>query len=86
VNNQVKQRDNTELMLYRIPRQLQDISRVMTLEAGDVVLTGTPKGVGTVVAGDKMTCGIQVDGRDIAEGAIEVDVIDREGPYEFKET
>merc|ERR1711977_347860 len=49
VNNQVKQQDSTELMLYRIPRQLQDISRVMTLEAGDIVLTGTPKGVGSVV-------------------------------------
>ena len=86
VNNQVKQQDSTELMLYRIPRQLQDISRVMTLEAGDIVLTGTPKGVGSVVGGDKMRCGIQVDGRDIAEGSIEVDVVDRDGPYEFKET
>lgn len=73
-------------MLYKIPRQLQDISRVMTLEAGDIVLTGTPKGVGSVLGGDKMRCGIQVDGKDIAEGAIEVDVIDRDGPYEFKET
>jgi acylpyruvate hydrolase len=77
----MKQNDSTELMLYRIPRQLQDISRVMTLEAGDIVLTGTPKGVGTVGAGDRMRCGIQVDGKDIAEAGIE-----RDGPYEFKET
>lgn len=59
---------------------------MMTLEAGDIVLTGTPKGVGTVVAGDKMKCGIQVDGSDIAEGMIEVDVVERDGAYEFKET
>jgi 2-keto-4-pentenoate hydratase/2-oxohepta-3-ene-1,7-dioic acid hydratase in catechol pathway len=82
----MKQKDSTELMLYKIPRQLQDISRVMTLEAGDIVLTGTPKGVGTVNAGDKMRCGIQVNGKDVAEGMIEVDVVEREGPYEFKET
>jgi hypothetical protein len=41
VNNEMKQSDNTELMLFRIPRQLSDISRVMTLEKGDIVLTGT---------------------------------------------
>lgn len=58
----------------------------MTLEAGDVILTGTPKGVGTVGAGDKMRCGIQVGGSDIPEGSIEVGVVDRDGPYEFKET
>src|ERR1700753_796204 len=38
VNDQVKQSDNTELMLFQIPRQLADISRVMTLEKGDIVL------------------------------------------------
>jgi len=86
VNNAVKQQDNTELMLYRIPRQLQDISRVMTLERGDVVLTGTPKGVGQVKAGDVMRCGISVDGKEIEEARIEVEVVDREGGYEFKET
>src|ERR1700753_2470291 len=41
VNGDVKQQDNTELMLFRIPRQLSDISKTMTLEKGDIVLTGT---------------------------------------------
>ncbi|KIW04130.1 uncharacterized protein PV09_04938 [Verruconis gallopava] len=86
VNDQMKQRDNTELMLYKIPRQLQDISRVMTLEPGDLVLTGTPKGVGPVNPGDKMRCGIQVDGINIPEGNIEVEVVERDGPYQFRET
>ncbi|KAI4153862.1 MAG: hypothetical protein LQ340_002045, partial [Diploschistes diacapsis] len=44
VNGESRQSDNTELMLFRIPRQLSDISSVMTLEKGDLVLTGTPKG------------------------------------------
>lgn len=86
VNGQVKQKDNTELMLFRIPRQLQDISRVMTLEKGDIVLTGTPKGVGTVTSGDVMTCGLQIDGKDVEEASIEVKITDRGGAYEFKET
>lgn len=86
VNNEIKQSDNTELMLFRIPRQLSDISRVMTLEEGDIVLTGTPKGVGPVQTGDVMKAGLQVNGNDIDEAQIEVPVQDKEGLYEFKET
>lgn len=73
-------------MLYRIPRILAEISRVMTLEKGDIVLTGTPKGVGEVKAGDVMRASIEVDGKEIEEGRIEVEVEDRVGRYEFKET
>jgi acylpyruvate hydrolase len=86
VNNEIKQSDNTELMLFQIPRQLSDISRVMTLDKGDIVLTGTPKGVGPVKTGDIMKAGMKIDGKDIEEANIEVPVVDREGPYEFKET
>lgn len=86
VNDQVKQSDSTELMLFRIPRQLQDISRVMTLEKGDLVLTGTPKGVGTVVTGDVIRGGIRVGGKELREAGIEVVVEDKPGPYEFAET
>lgn len=81
-----RQADPTSLMLYRIPQQLAQISRVMTLEKGDIVLTGTPKGVGEVRAGDVMRASIEVDGKEIEEGRIEVEVQDREGRYEFKET
>lgn len=81
-----RQADSTSLMLYRIPQQLAQISRVMTLGKGDIVLTGTPKGVGEVKAGDVMRASIEVDGKEIEEGRIEVEVKDREGRYEFKET
>lgn len=86
VNGEVKQNDNTELMLFRIPRQLSDISRVMTLEKGDIVLTGTPKGVGSVTTGDIIRAGMRVNGKEIEEAKLEVDVKDREGPYAFAET
>ncbi|KAF2723273.1 hypothetical protein K431DRAFT_264758 [Polychaeton citri CBS 116435] len=86
VNGQMKQQDRTDLMLFRIPRQLADISRVMTLEKGDIVLTGTPKGVGPVTSGDVLEAGLRVGGKEIEEARIKVDVRDREGRYEFAET
>lgn len=86
VNGEMKQNDSTELMLFRIGRQLADISKVMTLEKGDIVLTGTPKGVGPVVTGDVMEGGLKIDGKDVEEARIKVAVKDREGPYSFAET
>ena len=86
INGQVKQNDSTGLMLFRIPRQLQEISRVMTLQAGDVVLTGTPKGVGPVEVGDVMRAGIRVGGKELEQAKIEVAVEENPGPYEYTET
>lgn len=86
VNVEQKQCDSTELMLFRIPRILSDISKVMTLEKGDIVLTGTPKGVGSVKPGDIMRAGIRVGGKEIEEGKIEVEVQESTSTYEFKET
>lgn len=86
VNGEDRQRDSTELMLFRIPRILSDISKVMTLEEGDIVLTGTPKGVGPVVPGDIMRAGIKVNGKELEEGKIEVKVEESTSSYEYAET
>lgn len=86
VNGQVKQNDSTELMLFRIGRQLADISKVMTLEKGDIVLTGTPKGVGQVVTGDVLEAGLRVNGKEVEKAKMKVEVADRGGKYEFAET
>ena len=86
VNGAMKQDDSTELMLFSIPRQLQDISCVMTLEKGDIVLTGTPKGVGPVTTGDVMKAGLKVGVKDIPEAKLEVEIVDKFGPYQFAET
>lgn len=83
VNGGVRQHDNTDQMIFRIPQLLSTISRVMTLEKGDLVLTGTPKGVGPVKPGDVMTAGLRVDGKEIDEGKIEVEVSERRGPYDY---
>jgi 2-keto-4-pentenoate hydratase/2-oxohepta-3-ene-1,7-dioic acid hydratase in catechol pathway len=86
VNGEYHQRDSTELMLFRIPRLLSDISKVMTLEPGDIVITGTPKGVGPVVPGDVMTAGIRIDGKELEDAKIEVSVEESTSSYEFAET
>ena len=86
VNGQVKQEDSTGLMLFDIPRQLSDISKVMTLEEGDIVLTGTPKGVGPVATGDVMEAGLRRGGEEVEEAKMKVEVADKGGPYKFAET
>ncbi|KAI1322887.1 hypothetical protein F5Y16DRAFT_385116 [Xylariaceae sp. FL0255] len=86
VNNEVRQSDSTKLMLFQVPRMLSDISKVMALEKGDIVLTGTPKGVGPVVPGDIMRAGIKVNGKELEESKMEVPVEESTGAYVFSET
>src|SRR5688572_2485297 len=52
VNGVERQRATASQMAFSIPMVLSYISKVMTLEAGDLVLTGTPAGVGTLNPGD----------------------------------
>ena len=52
VNGEVRQRGKGTDMVFDIPALLSYISGVMTLEPGDLVLTGTPEGVGTLAPGD----------------------------------
>ncbi|KAI0189024.1 hypothetical protein F4808DRAFT_445823 [Astrocystis sublimbata] len=86
VNNEVRQKDSTNLFLFRIPQMLSAITQVMALEKGDIVLTGTPKGVGPVLPGEVMRAGIRVDGKEIEEAKIEVAVEESTGAYTYGET
>lgn len=52
VNGARRQSGNTSLMIYSLPYLVGWISRMMTLLPGDVIATGTPAGVGPLVAGD----------------------------------
>ena len=60
VNGEVRQQSTTALMIYSIPHIIAHISRFMTLEPGDLIMTGTPSGVGPVRPGDVMT--VEVEG------------------------
>jgi 2-keto-4-pentenoate hydratase/2-oxohepta-3-ene-1,7-dioic acid hydratase in catechol pathway len=52
VNGQVQQTGSTRDMIFNPAELLSFISRIMTLEAGDVIMTGTPAGIGPVQPGD----------------------------------
>ena len=60
VNGDVRQDGQTRDMIFDIPFLIEYISRFTRLEVGDVVMTGTPEGVGPVAVGDTMT--VEVEG------------------------
>lgn len=54
VNQELRQQGNTADMLFGVVELLVDISQVFSLEPGDVVMTGTPAGVGALQSGDQL--------------------------------
>ena len=52
VNGEQRQHGRASNMVFGIPALLAYITRIMTLEAGDIVATGTPEGVGALLPGD----------------------------------
>lgn len=54
VNGQLRQMASTRDMVFPVPQLLAYISSIMTLEPGDLLLTGTPSGVGLLSAGDEV--------------------------------
>ena len=52
VNGKLRQHSNTRQMIFRVEDVVAYLSTVFTLELGDLIFTGTPEGVGPVVAGD----------------------------------
>jgi 5-oxopent-3-ene-1,2,5-tricarboxylate decarboxylase / 2-hydroxyhepta-2,4-diene-1,7-dioate isomerase len=63
VNGKVTQRGNTADMVNDIPALIEYLSGFMTLQAGDVILTGTPDGVVNVDVGDEVVTEIDTIGR-----------------------
>jgi 2-keto-4-pentenoate hydratase/2-oxohepta-3-ene-1,7-dioic acid hydratase in catechol pathway len=58
VNGVVRQRERTSDFIFDMATQIAWISQIMPLEPGDLVLTGTPKGVGRLAPGDTVTISI----------------------------
>ncbi len=59
VNGEVRQDARTSLLVFSIPMLIAHISTIMTLEPGDVILTGTPAGVGRIIPGDMVRVTIE---------------------------
>lgn len=71
VNGDLRQDSRTSTMMFNVPALIEFISHVMTLEPGDVILTGTPAGVSPLQPGD--TVRVEVEGI----GALENPVVRR---------
>ncbi len=63
VNGELRHNDSTKLMIYKIPQIVAAASQYFTLEPGDIVLTGTPAGVGPLEPGDKLEMEIAAVGK-----------------------
>lgn len=72
VNDELRQDGTTADLLFDVPALVSFVSSVMTLIPGDVILTGTPAGVGPIVAGDRVRVSIA------GIGTLENPVVDRE--------
>ncbi len=59
LNGQPRQESNTSLMLFRIDYLIAFVSRYFLLQKGDILFTGTPKGVGPVQPGDQLVGTLQ---------------------------
>jgi len=69
VNGALRQEGDLNQMIWKVPEMIAFLSEYFELGAGDVILSGTPAGVGAVVRGDEMT--IEVEGL----GAMTVKVV-----------
>ncbi len=59
LNGEVKQSEPLSSMIFKIPEIIEYVSSVMTLLPGDVILTGTPAGIGPMQAGDSVSVSIE---------------------------
>ena len=60
VNDHVRQEASTDQMIFDVPALIEYVSAAFTLEAGDVIATGTPSGVGPLSPGDVVR--VEIDG------------------------
>ncbi len=68
VNGELRQQGTTADLAYSIPELIAFLSEFMTLEPGDVILTGTPQGISPVVPGDTMR--VEVEGLGALENPV----------------
>lgn len=67
VNDKLAQFATYDLMMYKPTVMLEEINAFMTLEDGDVIMSGTPKGVATYTVGDRFLGQVLVDGEVVLQ-------------------
>ena len=68
VNGEIRQHSNTNQMLFPVEELVAFVSKVMTLTPGDVILTGTPSGVGPLEVGDEIS--IEIEGIGVLRNTV----------------
>jgi len=58
-NGKIRQDGDLSQMIWNVPEVIAKLSEQVGLAAGDIIMTGTPSGVGATVAGDKLECEIE---------------------------
>lgn len=58
INGERRQEGNLDQMIWKVPEIIVELSKLFTLAPGDIIMTGTPSGVGAVSRGDIVSCGI----------------------------
>ncbi len=58
VNGEMRQEGDLSQLIWSVPEIVAELSCLFTLAPGDVIMTGTPSGVGPVTRGDLITCGV----------------------------
>jgi 2-keto-4-pentenoate hydratase/2-oxohepta-3-ene-1,7-dioic acid hydratase in catechol pathway len=71
VNGELRQHGSTLDFIFSIPELLVYITTAITLEPGDLILTGTPAGVGPLVAGDRVE--VSIPGLGVLTNTVETD-------------
>ena len=59
VNGEIRQEGNTSDMIFPVDSIIAHVSRFVTLDPGDILLTGTPEGVGAVEVGNELTASLE---------------------------
>lgn len=62
-NGQVRQDGDLNQLIWNVPEIISNLSEMVELTAGDIIMTGTPAGVAATVAGDKLECEIEKVGK-----------------------
>jgi fumarylpyruvate hydrolase len=63
VNGNVRQDGDLNQLIWNVPEIISKLSEMVALEAGDIIMTGTPSGVAATVAGDKIECEVEGVGK-----------------------
>jgi len=81
VNGQLVQEDTTADLIFSFAQIVADLSQLMTLEPGDIILTGTPAGSSVIVPGDVVEVEVESPGTGLSSGRLTTTVIQGEVPF-----